>query len=346
MLVGSTLMRAPDPGAKLRELLSRPLVKVCGLTRQEDVDAAVEAGADLVGFILAQEPAPRAHGARRAEYGAVGRRASSGHGQPGRRPRPALPGGRGTVRGATAGSCGAASPSGRSSTCRGRQTTPEPLARRRGARPGRVVLAGGLGPGNVRAAIEAVHPWAVDSASSTETEPGIKDHARVRAWVGGTRMTTPVRRLRRPLRPRDTDPGARRAHRGLGDRERRRRVPGTSCTSSRRRTPAAPRRSRSRNASTRQARLPQARGPPPHRRAQAQQRARPGRARAPARQEADRRRDRRGPARRRDGHGLRALRARLRRLHGRRGHAPPGPNVERMHLLGAEVAPSSSARRR
>ena len=48
-------MRAPDPGAKLAELLARPLVKVCGLTRQEDVDAAVEAGADLVGFILAQE---------------------------------------------------------------------------------------------------------------------------------------------------------------------------------------------------------------------------------------------------------------------------------------------------
>src|SRR6185437_6467274 len=55
MLVGSTLMRAPDPGAKLAELISRPLVKVCGLTRQEDVDVAVEAGADLVGFILAQE---------------------------------------------------------------------------------------------------------------------------------------------------------------------------------------------------------------------------------------------------------------------------------------------------
>ena len=55
MLVGSTLMRAPDPGAKLAELISRPLVKVCGLTRQEDVDAAVEAGADFVGFILAEE---------------------------------------------------------------------------------------------------------------------------------------------------------------------------------------------------------------------------------------------------------------------------------------------------
>ena len=59
VLVGSTLMRAADPGAKLRELLSRPLVKVCGLTREEDVAAAVEAGADLAGFVLVPE-SPRA----------------------------------------------------------------------------------------------------------------------------------------------------------------------------------------------------------------------------------------------------------------------------------------------
>ena len=55
MLVGSTLMRAADPAAKPAELLSRPLVKVCGLTREEDVAAAAEAGADLAGFILARE---------------------------------------------------------------------------------------------------------------------------------------------------------------------------------------------------------------------------------------------------------------------------------------------------
>ncbi|MDX6543799.1 MAG: indole-3-glycerol phosphate synthase / phosphoribosylanthranilate isomerase, partial [Gaiellaceae bacterium] len=58
ILVGSALMRAPDPPAKLAELLSRPLVKVCGLTREEDVAAAIEAGADLLGFILV-EKSPR-----------------------------------------------------------------------------------------------------------------------------------------------------------------------------------------------------------------------------------------------------------------------------------------------
>jgi len=51
------------------------------------------------------------------------------------------------------------------------------------ATPGRVMLAGGLGPDNVRDAVERVRPWAVDSARSTEREPGIKDHQAVRAWV-------------------------------------------------------------------------------------------------------------------------------------------------------------------
>jgi len=52
---------------------------------------------------------------------------------------------------------------------------------------GRVMLAGGLGPENVRHAIEVVRPWAVDSARSTEREPGVKDHDAVRAWVAAAR---------------------------------------------------------------------------------------------------------------------------------------------------------------
>ena len=45
------------------------------------------------------------------------------------------------------------------------------------------MLAGRLGPHNVRAAIEAVQPWAVDAASQLESAPGIKDHEKVRAFV-------------------------------------------------------------------------------------------------------------------------------------------------------------------
>ena len=69
--------------------------------------------------------------------------------------------------------------------------------------------------------------------------------------------------------------------------------------------------------------LPQARGPPPHGRAQDQQRARPVPARQAHGQAADHRRDRRRPARRRHGDRVRAARPRVRRLHGHRGHAPP-----------------------
>jgi phosphoribosylanthranilate isomerase len=52
---------------------------------------------------------------------------------------------------------------------------------------GRVMLAGGLGPRNVRTAIELVRPWAVDSARSTERTPGVKDHDKVRQWVSAAR---------------------------------------------------------------------------------------------------------------------------------------------------------------
>jgi len=52
---------------------------------------------------------------------------------------------------------------------------------------GRVVLAGGLGPDNVRDAVAAVRPWGVDATSALEREPGVKDHAKVRAYVEAAR---------------------------------------------------------------------------------------------------------------------------------------------------------------
>ena len=45
-----------------------------------------------------------------------------------------------------------------------------------------IVLSGGLTPDNVGEGIAAVHPFAVDSASGTEAEPGRKDPAKLEAF--------------------------------------------------------------------------------------------------------------------------------------------------------------------
>ncbi len=186
VLIGSTLMRAPDPGAKLAELTSRPLVKVCGLTRQEDVDVAVAAGADLVGFILAEESPRRTDSLLDAPDSVlrvavfVGETSETDSElvqlyarENGHRSRDAVLR-RGDERVGTV------------VDLPWQERDPDHLARA-SATAGRVMLAGGLGPENVSEAIAAVRPWAVDSARSTEQSPGIKDHDAIRAWVEAAR---------------------------------------------------------------------------------------------------------------------------------------------------------------
>ena len=187
ILVGSALMRASDPGAKLAELVSRPLVKVCGLTREEDVAVAAEAGADLAGFILAREtprraprvlPVPETMLSVAVHVGEVGEEGDlvqlyARENDHRARDGVLLRGGREVARVVD---------------LPWEQSDPRHLERAR-AVEGRVVLAGGLSPENVAGAIAAVRPWAVTASSSLELAPGIKDHARVGAYVEAARCS-------------------------------------------------------------------------------------------------------------------------------------------------------------
>ena len=189
-------------------------VKVCGLTRETDVSATVEAGADAIGFVLAED-SPRRISVERAASLADGvpvlrilvtvdatidfvAEAVSTTGADGVQPHGVgseavaewgQHAGLFVLRPVSGGESIGTVPDGQmllldSATGSRHGGTGKPLdwgALRRPERP--FILAGGLGPGNVARAIEMLDPWGVDASSHLEASPGVKDPAKVAAFV-------------------------------------------------------------------------------------------------------------------------------------------------------------------
>jgi len=198
--------------------MNRVKIKICGLTRAEDVQAAVDAGADAVGFVFASSPRlvsietavhlsayvpegvlrvglfmdqsepeiGRVVGAVPLDmlqfHGSETERECAAFGLPWlkavamqdagsiERAEREFPGAAGLLldshgKGQRGGS--------------GRQfdwSLASPAAKN-------IWLAGGLNAGNVAGAIRLVRPYAVDVSSGVEIEPGVKDAAKIRAFV-------------------------------------------------------------------------------------------------------------------------------------------------------------------
>ncbi len=182
------------------------LVKICGLTREQDVDAAVAAGADMLGFILvaasprgipverALELAERVPEMSRtvavfetAPVTVPGTETDRGfdlvqsydglaQGRDDRilgvrgEPPPDLPGGVPVLLDLAFGSRPDA------------EALRAHWARAAGVRAP-VMLAGSLTPDNVAEAVRTARPWAVDTARGVETAPGVKDHDLIARFV-------------------------------------------------------------------------------------------------------------------------------------------------------------------
>lgn len=184
-----------------------PLVKICGLTREQDVDAAIDSGADLVGFVVVPD-SPRgvpldraralaAHAAGRARtvavYAGAEPESRDGfdlvqvYGVPAFTERtivgcreehpPPLPVGVPLLF----------------DLARGSHPDPAALAAhwdRAATQREPVMLAGALDPRNVAQAVRAARPWAVDTARGVESAPGIKDAELIASFITAAKEAT------------------------------------------------------------------------------------------------------------------------------------------------------------
>ncbi|MEV6769353.1 phosphoribosylanthranilate isomerase [Nocardia sp. NPDC051030] len=199
--------------------MSELFVKICGLKTEHDVDVAVAAGADAVGFVFAPSPrlvtAEAARGLIRRVPANVltvgvfrgqsidevrqltedsGIAAVQLHGEEGPEYYEALRAPGRTLIRATA----QTPPPARSGEL-GEDLllldAPEPGSGKPwnwgaadfAAPTGRWLLAGGLRPDNVRRAIEVTRAWGVDVSSGVESERGVKSPDLIRAFVAAAR---------------------------------------------------------------------------------------------------------------------------------------------------------------
>ena len=218
---------AADAGGGPHPAPPRTVVKVCGITNLEDARAALQSGADWLGFVF-HEPSPRHVDPARA--------ASIVRALPGvtavavmvaRPPEAALALARAmgaarvqmhrpaerwpadfplpvtmVVPVAADGTVGAPLPDARhlvmldtahAELAGGTGETFPWESAHRVARERLVILAGGLSPANVREAVLRVRPFGVDASSGLERAPGLKDHERMRLFVEQVRAADRVR---------------------------------------------------------------------------------------------------------------------------------------------------------
>ncbi|WP_341644252.1 phosphoribosylanthranilate isomerase [Thauera sp. SDU_THAU2] len=204
--------------------MPRTRIKICGLTRPQDVRAAVELGADAIGFVF-YPPSPRAVSIDQAAelaallppfvtavglfvnpsreevqavlervplqllqfHGDESEAACAGHGRPwikAARMRPGVdlvefsasyPRASGILVDTFVEGYGG-----------GGKTFDWSLIPEGFGRP--LVLSGGLDADNVAEAVRRLRPWAVDVSSGVESGKGIKDAARIAAFIDGVRQ--------------------------------------------------------------------------------------------------------------------------------------------------------------
>lgn len=190
------------------------LVKICGLTTAEDVAAALASGADALGFVFAESPrrVTPAHAAAISARipGSILRVAVMLHPSPeewadvARVFRPDIlqtdapdldalavdeevrtwpvyrEGGMHVLSPSVTEYVYEGPKSGQGETVNWDNAAW--LAKRSG-----MILAGGLGPGNVADAVRAVKPFGVDASSSLERTPGRKSTSKMRAYVAAAK---------------------------------------------------------------------------------------------------------------------------------------------------------------